>query len=43
MCRYYIEMAGKPGVARDVVQADLDKMVPLILEELIKPKQNGLE
>merc|ERR1712166_73069 len=40
--KFYIEMAGKPGVARSAVQAELDKMVPLLLEELIQPDKNGL-
>lgn len=40
--KFYIEMAGKPGVARSTVQAELDQMVPLLLEELIQPEKNGL-
>ena len=41
--RYYIEMAGQPGVPRSTVQAELDKMTPAILEALIQPEKNGLQ
>eukprot|EP00658_Telonema_sp_P-2_P083686 TRINITY_DN912_c0_g1_i13.p1 TRINITY_DN912_c0_g1~~TRINITY_DN912_c0_g1_i13.p1 ORF type:complete len:373 (+),score=89.06 TRINITY_DN912_c0_g1_i13:264-1382(+) len=40
--KYYIEMAGKPGVPREQVQAELDEMVPKLLEALIQPSKNGL-
>jgi len=40
--KYYIEMAGKPGVARATVEEDLQTMCAVILEELLKPSKNGL-
>ena len=40
--KYYIEMAGKPGVAREVVENELKTMVAVLLEELLKPDENGL-
>ncbi|GMH99481.1 hypothetical protein TrVE_jg3870 [Triparma verrucosa] len=40
--KYYIEMAGKPGVKRDVVEQELKEMVEVLLEELLKPDENGL-
>ena len=40
--KYYIEMAGKPGVAREKVQEDLRVMVGVLLEELLKPSENKL-
>jgi Phosphomannomutase len=41
--KYYIEMRGKPGVARDVVEKDLKQMSNYILEELLQPTKNGLK
>jgi len=40
--KYYIELPGPPGVARNVVEADLAKMVDTVLEELLQPTKNGL-
>mmetsp|Transcript_21837 Transcript_21837/g.45096 ORF Transcript_21837/g.45096 Transcript_21837/m.45096 type:complete len:143 (-) Transcript_21837:1729-2157(-) len=40
--KYYIEMRGEPGVSRDRVQEELQKMSNLILEELLQPEKNGL-
>jgi phosphomannomutase len=40
--KYYIEMRGEPGVSRDRVQEELQKMSHLILEELLQPEKNGL-
>jgi phosphomannomutase len=40
--KYYIEMAGKPGVSRAQVEKDLKDMCDVILEELLAPEQNGL-
>mmetsp|Transcript_22269 Transcript_22269/g.28095 ORF Transcript_22269/g.28095 Transcript_22269/m.28095 type:complete len:235 (+) Transcript_22269:718-1422(+) len=40
--KYYIEMQGKPGVKRDVVERDLKKCSNTILEALLQPKENGL-
>ena len=40
--KYYIEMAGKPGGTRDVVEQELKEMVEVLLEELLKPDENGL-
>jgi phosphoglucomutase/phosphoglucomutase/phosphopentomutase len=41
--KYYIEMAGKPGVTRDVVEEDLRVMCEVMLEELLHPEANGLK
>mmetsp|Transcript_16920 Transcript_16920/g.32040 ORF Transcript_16920/g.32040 Transcript_16920/m.32040 type:complete len:613 (-) Transcript_16920:87-1925(-) len=41
--KYYIEMRGKPGVARDVVEKDLQQMSDYIIEELLQPTKNGLK
>jgi phosphomannomutase len=40
--KYYIEMKGKPGVARDAVLKELETMAPLILEKVLEPSKNGL-
>ena len=40
--KYYIELQGKPGQSRDEVSKNLDKMVPILLEELLKPAESGL-
>ena len=40
--KYYIEMAGEPGVSREQVEAELEVMCGVILEELLEPKKNGL-
>lgn len=40
--KYYIEMKGQPGVSRDDVTKDLEKMCSVILEELLHPGENGL-
>ena len=36
------ELKGKPGVARSVVQKELENMSAVILEELLHPEANGL-
>jgi phosphomannomutase len=41
--KYYIEMKGRPGVSRDVVQKDLKVMVDIVLEKLLQPEKNGLQ
>jgi phosphomannomutase len=41
--KYYIEMKGQPGVARDVVQQDLKTMVGIVLDKLLEPEKNGLQ
>ena len=40
--KYYIEMRGKPGVARAAVEAELEKMSALLLDELVQPSRFGL-
>ena len=40
--KYYIELKGQPGVARDSVQKELMEMSEVILEELLQPTKNGL-
>jgi phosphomannomutase len=40
--KYYMEMKGTPGVARDSVQKELMAMSAVLLEELLKPDENGL-
>lgn len=40
--KYYIEMRGKPGVKRQIVQDELNKLSDIILEELLQPTLNGL-
>ena len=41
--KYYIEMKGQPGVARDVVEKDLKTMVDVVLDKLLEPEKNGLQ
>eukprot|EP00538_Stauroneis_constricta_P011357 CAMPEP_0119546788 /NCGR_PEP_ID=MMETSP1352-20130426/1048_1 /TAXON_ID=265584 /ORGANISM="Stauroneis constricta, Strain CCMP1120" /LENGTH=642 /DNA_ID=CAMNT_0007591515 /DNA_START=81 /DNA_END=2009 /DNA_ORIENTATION=+ len=41
--KYYIEMKGKPGVARADVAKELTEMAPVILEKLLEPEKNGLK
>jgi phosphomannomutase len=41
--KYYIEMKGKPGVARDVVEKDLNEMASFLLETLLEPEKNNLK
>jgi phosphomannomutase len=41
--KYYIEMRGKPGVARDIVEKDLKEMSNYVIEELLQPTKNGLK
>ena len=40
--KYYIELRGKPGVARSSVEAELEKMSALLLNDLLQPAQFGL-
>jgi phosphomannomutase len=40
--KYYIELRGKPGVARSTVQDELDQMSAVLLEELLQPTKHGL-
>lgn len=41
--KYYIEMKGQPGIARDVVEKDLNTMVDTVLDKLLEPEKNGLK
>jgi phosphomannomutase len=41
--KFYVEMKGKPGVARDVVAKELNKMASSVLESLLEPEKNGLK
>lgn len=40
--KYYIELKGQPGVPRSKVNSDLAAMSKVILDELLKPDENGL-
>jgi len=40
--KYYVEMAGKPGVPREKVEEELNTMVDVLLETLLEPSKNGL-
>lgn len=40
--KYYIEMKGKPGVARKVVEEELAKFSEVVLQELVQPEKFGL-
>lgn len=40
--KYYIEMRGNPGASRANVTTELMTMSDVILEELLKPSENGL-
>jgi phosphomannomutase len=40
--KYYVELRGKPGVARSTVQDELDQMSAVLLEELLQPVKHGL-
>mmetsp|Transcript_19360 Transcript_19360/g.28388 ORF Transcript_19360/g.28388 Transcript_19360/m.28388 type:complete len:238 (+) Transcript_19360:40-753(+) len=40
--KYYIELRGKPGIKRDIVVEELKCMSDAVLEELIRPEENGL-
>ncbi|GMI43744.1 hypothetical protein TrCOL_g11690 [Triparma columacea] len=40
--KYYVEMAGKPGVQRSQVEEELNVMVDKLLETLLSPSANGL-
>lgn len=41
--KYYIEMAGKPGVPRADAQAAVDRMASVLVQEMLQPDANGLE
>lgn len=41
--KYYIEMKGKPGVARNFVEEELEKFSQIVIEKLVQPKKFGLE
>ena len=41
--KYYIELAGSPGVPRDEVERELNEMAGILLEELLHPSANGLK
>ena len=41
--KYYMEMKGRPGVRREVVEKELSEMASYLLEELLQPTQNGLQ
>ena len=40
--KYYIELRGKPGEKRSDVERRLNEMSRIILEELLRPAENGL-
>ena len=40
--KYYMEMKGKPGISRDVVQKELAEMSTVLIDTLLKPEENGL-
>jgi phosphomannomutase len=40
--KYYIELRGKPGEKRSDVERRLSEMSRIILEELLRPSENGL-
>lgn len=40
--KYYIELQGKPGIKREIVEQELDIMSKIVLEKLLRPKENGL-
>lgn len=40
--KFYIEMKGEPGVSREEVSKELQKMAPYVLENLLEPEKNGL-
>jgi len=40
--KYYIELPGKPGVSKKLVQEELDIMSDVLLEELLEPTKHGL-
>ena len=40
--KYYLEMRGKPGVERNIVEAELKECSNVLLEELLEPSVNGL-
>lgn len=41
--KFYIEMKGKPGVSRDEVSKNLEKMAAYVLDKLLEPEKNGLK
>lgn len=41
--KYYIEMKGKPGVPRKVIEEELEKFSDVVLRELVQPEKNGLQ
>ena len=40
--KYYIEIKGKPGVSRNIVQTELTIMSRVLLDTLLRPAENGL-
>jgi len=40
--KYYLELRGRPGESRDDVEKRLRKMSGVILEELVRPREQGL-
>ena len=40
--KYYLEMQGKPGINRDVIESELKTFSKIILEALLQPNENGL-
>jgi phosphomannomutase len=40
--KYYLELRGKPGVSRSIVHQELMEMSKILLQELLRPQENGL-
>lgn len=40
--KYYLELRGRPGESREDVEKRLRKMSGIILEELVRPTEQGL-
>ena len=41
--KFYIELKGKPGVSREMVEEELATMVDIVLDRLLEPVKNGLK
>lgn len=40
--KYYLEMQGKPGQARETLQHELEYCEKILLDEILEPAKNGL-
>ena len=40
--KYYLELRGRPGESREDVEKRLRKMSGVVLEELVRPTEQGL-